>query len=291
MTGFARVRRAAAHGEILLSVKSVNHRGLDLHFHLPAELDPYEVPMRTLLKGRVARGHLQIHVNFTPSTDAADGLNEDLLKSYLDAFRKAAAKFGIPGEPDLNNALRIPGMFRTEAPMEAGPETERLLLELMDEAIVTLNSFREREGSAIAEEMRGRCGAILANAEQMEAIRGQATAEFQKRLKERMRNLLRGTGVEPQRLAQEAALLADRSDIAEELMRLKTHAAHLLKLLDDGGETGKKLDFLLQEMNRETNTILSKTSGLGDMGLTITELALGVKAEVDKVREQSLNLE
>lgn len=291
MTGFARVRRAVSQGEILLSVKSVNHRGLDLHFHLPAELDPFEVPMRTVLKGRVARGHLQIHVNFTAGTDAADGLNEELLKSYIEAFRKAAKKYGLSGEPDLNNALRIPGMFRTEVPIEEGPETELVLLELMEEAIVTLNHFREREGAAIAEEMRGRCGAIQAHAERMESIRAQATAEFQKRLKERMRNLLRGTAVEPQRLAQEAALLADRSDIAEELMRLKTHAAQLLKLLDDGGETGKKLDFLLQEMNRETNTILSKTSGLGDLGLTITELALGVKAEVDKVREQSLNLE
>jgi uncharacterized protein (TIGR00255 family) len=125
----------------------------------------------------------------------------------------------------------------------------------------------------------------------MEDIRSKATAEFQKRLKERLKNLLRGAGIEPQRLAQEAALLADRSDISEELMRLKTHAGQLRVLLDAAGEAGKKLDFLLQEMNRETNTILSKTSGLGDLGLTITDLALVCKAEVDKIREQSLNLE
>jgi len=103
--------------------------------------------------------------------------------------------------------------------------------------------------------------------------------------------LLRGASLEPQRLAQEAALLADRSDISEELIRLKTHASELEQLIRAGGEVGKKLDFLLQEMNREANTILSKTGGLGDLGLTITERALAVKSEIDKIREQSLNLE
>ena len=125
----------------------------------------------------------------------------------------------------------------------------------------------------------------------MEEIRSGAMPAFQKRLQERLTELLRTSNVEPQRLAQEAALLADRSDISEELIRLKTHAGELAQLVGAGGEIGKKLDFLLQEMNRETNTILSKTGGLGDLGLTITELALAAKSEIDKIREQSLNLE
>ena len=125
----------------------------------------------------------------------------------------------------------------------------------------------------------------------MEKIRSRATAAFQKRLKERLRELLRGAAIEPQRLAQEAALLADRSDVSEELIRLKTHAGQVDALLQADGEVGKKLDFLLQEMNREANTILSKTGGLGELGLTITELALASKSEIDKIREQSLNLE
>jgi uncharacterized protein (TIGR00255 family) len=110
-------------------------------------------------------------------------------------------------------------------------------------------------------------------------------------LQERLSELLRGNAIEPQRLAQEAAVLADRSDIAEELTRLRTHTGHLETILGDGGEVGKRLDFLLQEMNREANTILSKTGGLGDLGLTITDLALSAKSEIDKIREQSLNLE
>jgi uncharacterized protein (TIGR00255 family) len=161
----------------------------------------------------------------------------------------------------------------------------------MDEALEMLNRFREREGTAITEEMRSRCAIICDQVVKMEKIRSKASSVFQKRLKERLQDLLRGASIEPQRLAQEAALLADRSDVSEELIRLKTHTGQVDALLQADGEVGKKLDFLLQEMNREANTILSKTGGLGELGLTITELALAAKSEIDKIREQSLNLE
>jgi uncharacterized protein (TIGR00255 family) len=159
------------------------------------------------------------------------------------------------------------------------------------EALDLLDQFREREGGAIAREMQERCGAIRELVTRMEQIRSKAVSAFQKRLNERLRDLLRGAGIDSQRLAQEAALLVDRSDVSEELIRLKTHAGQLEELLNSNGEVGKKLDFLLQEMNREANTVLSKTGGLGDLGLTITDLALAAKAEIDKIREQSLNLE
>ena len=149
----------------------------------------------------------------------------------------------------------------------------------------------EREGAATALEMRQRCQNICGLVSRMEEIRAGAVAAFQKRLREKLADLLRGAGIEPQRLAQEAAILADRSDIAEELMRLRTHAAQLESMLAGEGEIGKRLDFLLQEMNRESNAVLSKTGGLGDLGLTITDLALSAKSEIDKIREQSLNLE
>lgn len=293
MTGFARVKTAIPEGEILLSVKSVNHRALDLHFHLPPELDPFEAALRREIKSRVARGHLQLHVSFTPAIEAAAGtaLNKPLLAAYLSAFQHAAAEFGLSGKPDLNVALRIPGMIRSDATPEVQPEIEKVLVKLMDEALDMLNRFRDREGAVIAEEMRERCATICDQVAKMEKIRSRATAAFQKRLKERLQDLLRGASIEPQRLTQEAALLADRSDVSEELIRLKTHTGQVDALLEAGGEVGKKLDFLLQEMNREANTILSKTGGLGELGLTITELALAAKSEIDKIREQSLNLE
>ena len=275
-----------------MSVKSVNHRALDLHFHLPPELDPFESALRKAIKGKVARGHLQIHVSFVQLQENAEGaLNKPLLAAYLSAFQQAAAEFNLSGKPDLNIALRIPGMIRGDMLTEVKPEIEKVLVSLMDEALEMLNKFREREGAAIAEEMRERCGSIIDQVAKMEKIRSRATAAFQKRLKERLQDLLRGAAIEPQRLAQEAALLADRSDVSEELIRLKTHTGQVDALLRSDGEVGKKLDFLLQEMNREANTILSKTGGLGELGLTITELALAGKSEIDKIREQSLNLE
>ncbi len=291
MTGFARVRKTAPDGEIILSIKSVNHRGLDMHFHMPAEMDPFESALRNAVKDKVARGHLQIHVSISRSGPVAvSSLNRPLLQSYLQAFREAACEFG-ESKPDLNAALRIPGMLQTPDGAEPDAGLEQLLVEAAGEALGALNRFREREGAALASEIRERCAAVCDLAERMEKIRTSATAAFQKRLTERLRDLLRGVSLDPQRLAQEAALLAERSDISEELIRLKTHAAQLRKLLDATGEIGKRLDFLLQEMNRETNTILSKTGGLGDLGLTITDLALAAKAEIDKMREQSLNLE
>jgi uncharacterized protein (TIGR00255 family) len=293
MTGFAQVRKGIREGEIALSVKTVNHRGLDMHFHLPPEMDAFEGAMRKTIKARVARGHLQLNVTWSRSNViAADSsLNRPLLQAYLAAFERAQREFSLAGTPDLNVAFRVPGMFRTESVAELTEEFESSLVGALEEALDALNQFREREGREVAVEILERCSKIRQGVSRMEEIRSGAVQVFQKRLNERLVELLRSSSIEPHRLAQEAALLADRSDISEELIRLKTHASELEQLIRTGGEIGKKLDFLLQEMNREANTVLSKTGGLGDLGLTITERALAVKSEIDKIREQSLNLE
>jgi len=291
MTGFARVRRTAEEGEIVLSLKSVNHRGLDLHFHMPPQLDAVEHDVRTVIKSAVARGHIQVHVALTRTAPGTGALNRDLLAAYYNAFREAADLFQWKAEADLNAALRLPGMFSTDSMEELSEGIRAALLDAAADAVKALNASREREGAAMAEEMRQRSSNICSLVARMEEIRATATPAFQKRLSEKLADLLRGAGLDPQRLAQEAAVMADRSDIAEELIRLRTHAAQLSEMLDGSGEVGKRLDFLLQEMNRESNTILSKTGGIGDLGLTITELALSAKSEIDKIREQSLNLE
>ncbi len=291
MTGFARVRRTVPQGELVVSLKSVNHRGLDLHFHLPTEFDPVENDVRGIIKSGVARGHVQVHAALTRSGAAAGGVNRDLMAAYIDAYREAAALYGMGGEPDLNSALRLPGMLVSAEEQEPGEEVAKALLDATAAAVAELNVFREREGAATAEEIRQRCRGICGLVARMEQIRAGAVPAFQKRLREKLSDLLHGTGIEPQRIAQEAALLADRSDVAEELVRLRTHVEHVESMLTAGGEVGKRLDFLLQEMNRESNTVLSKTGGLGDLGLTITDLALSAKSEIDKIREQSLNLE
>jgi uncharacterized protein (TIGR00255 family) len=294
MTGFARVRRTLEQGELTMSLKSVNHRGLDLHFHMPPDLDALEALIRGVIKTGVMRGHLQIHLTFARTAAAAEPLlNRAMLDAYVSAFRQASQDYQLTAQPDLNAALRIPGMLSAAATSDADlpEEVSQAILELTAEAVMALNTFREREGDATAKELRQRCENIRDLVERIGQIRQGAIPAFQKRLRDKLTDLLHGAGIDPQRLAQEAALLADRSDIDEELVRLQTHAVQLEAILKSGGEVGKRLDFLLQEMNRESNTILSKTGGLGDLGLTITDLALAAKSEIDKIREQSLNLE
>ena len=292
MTGFARVRKAIEEGEIVVSLKSVNHRGLDLHFHLPPEMDPVENDIRNLIKSACARGHIQVSVAIARTNGAVGVLNKPLMAAWLAAFREAMELHPLPDQqPDLNAALRVPGMLSGGEEPEMGDDYVRAVLAAVAEALALLNEFREREGAAMAAEMRRRCAAVAALVTSIEEIRAGAMPAFQKRLRDKLGELLNVAAIDPQRLAQEAAILADRSDVAEELVRLKTHAAQLQSMLEGSGEVGKRLDFLLQEMNRESNTILSKTGGLGDLGLTITELALAAKSEIDKIREQSLNLE
>ncbi len=295
MTGFARARKTLDSGEIIVSVKSLNHRGLDVQVHAPSAADEFENAIRSMVKGRLTRGHVEVRISL-PSNgsngSSALALNRELLRQYLKAFREASEAHGIHAEPDLNAAFRHSGMLAEAAP-EVAPNgaIEKEVLEALSEALDGLNEFRAREGAEIAAEMRSHNDRVSALALEMEQIRITAHAAFHSRLSDKLRELLKGVQIDPQRLAQEAAILADRSDIGEELARLKIHSAQLSGMLDGGGEIGKKLDFLLQEMNRETNTILSKTSGAGEAGLKITDLALSSKASIEKVREQSLNLE
>jgi uncharacterized protein (TIGR00255 family) len=293
MTGFARARRACQEGELVVSVKSVNHRGLDVHVRGPEGADALESSIRGLVKSRVARGHVEIRLSLPAAATGTSVLvlNQALLKAYLKAFQDAADAHGLDAEPDLNAALRMPGMFSAAEEAEPDARLGATLTEALEDALSQLNLFREREGAEIAEEMRKHNTKVAATAAEMERIREGALDAFQSRLTDRLKDLLKGAQVDPQRLAQEAAILADRSDIGEELARLRIHSGQLGVLLDAGGEVGKKLDFLLQEMNRETNTILSKTNGIGETGLRITELGLAAKADIEKIREQSLNLE
>jgi uncharacterized protein (TIGR00255 family) len=293
MTGYARVRRETALGELTVSLRGVNHRGLDLHFHQSLEFSPFENATRALLKSRICRGHVEVRCSLTRDQESnAAGINRGLLGRYIAAYRAAAQEFGVMAEPDLNMAMRIPGVFDAEAAAE-GLDTsfESDMVSAFDACSTEYNATREKEGSLLAAQMFEEIGEILSQAAQMHDIRNTAVGYFRQRLEERLSELLATSTIEPRRLAEEAAILADRSDIREELTRLTIHTNELGAILKAGGEVGKRLDFLLQEMNRETNTILSKTSGLGEQGLTITNLALVTKANIEKIREQALNLE
>lgn len=296
MTGFAQARRTTPFGEITLGLKSVNHRTLDLHFHLNSALDPFESAMRAVLKRKLARGHVDIRVHLDNRALAAGGsvsIDEALLAGYVDAFRRAAKTHSLESQqPDLGVLLRMPGVL-AEAPavaLDAAFEGE--LLQALHQAIDELDRFRTREGEELASEILRHNVAIRGAVHQLEDLRREAQPAIEARLRGRLRELLdSAAALDPQRLLQEAALLAERSNVEEELARLRVHSHQLDELVQAGNEVGKRLDFLLQEMNRETNTILSKTSNAGEIGLKITDLALGAKSDIEKIREQSMNLE
>jgi uncharacterized protein (TIGR00255 family) len=296
MTGFAQVRGTAAvvperggQSGFTLSLKSVNHRFLDLHFRLPSDADSLEMKLRRLLKEGLARGHVELTLSWERAESNGFRLNREMVGGYIAAFRAAAAEFQLAAEPDLNAILRTPGAL--EAGTSGSNEAlEEPVLQSMREALHKLNHMREEEGRSIERELRQRMSHIQQACEGVEANRRAMLQTYSERLKARLQELF-ATQIEPERILQEAALLVDRSDIQEELVRLQTHVRHFLGLLDEAGELGKKLDFLLQEMNREANTLLSKTSGLAGEALKITEMGLAIKSEIEKAREQVQNIE
>jgi len=272
-----------------LSLKSVNHRFLDLHFRLPSGTDSLEMQLRRLLKEKVARGHLEVSLSLDRSTAETFSLNRELVSGYITAFRAAAAEFSLASEPDLNAVLRIPGALDS-AVEGADGAIETAVMAKAGEVIDRLNQMREEEGRGIVRELRQRMIHLQEAVQSVQQHRRAVLHNYTERLQSRLQELL-GSTVDRERVLQEAALLVDRSDIQEEIVRLENHVEHFLGLLDEGGEIGKKLDFLLQEMNREANTLLSKTSGLAGEALKITEAGLAMKAEIEKSREQVQNLE
>jgi uncharacterized protein (TIGR00255 family) len=290
MTGFAQVK-GQVNGQLsfTLSLKSVNHRFLDLHFRMPSESDSLEMKLRRLLKEKVARGHLELSLSVDRGGSEGLALNRELVGGYIKAFRAAAAEFGIAAEPDLNVILRMPGAMDASTGAAEG-ELENAVLGKIEEALSRLNQMRDEEGRGIERELRERMDHIQKASTGVERHRHAILQGYVEKLRTRMQELV-GAQVDPERLLQEAALLVDRSDIQEELVRLQTHIKHFIGLLDEKGEVGKKLDFLLQEMNREANTLLSKTSGLAGDALKITEMGLVMKSEIEKSREQVQNVE
>jgi uncharacterized protein (TIGR00255 family) len=304
MTGFSQVRgevqpdstepsiadsKSDGRLAFVLSLKSVNHRFLDLHFRLPSGTDSLEMQLRRLLKEKMARGHVEVSLSLERSTGDTFSLNHDIVGGYIAAFRSAAAEFSIDAIPDLNAILRIPGALDS-ASAAADSEIESAVMARVGDAIDRLNQMRDEEGRGIARELRERMAHLSQASKSVHEHRRAVLQNYSERLQSRLQELL-GMTIDKERILQEAALLVDRSDIQEEIVRLETHIQHFLGLLDQGGEIGKKLDFLLQEMNREANTLLSKTSGLAGEALKITEAGLAMKSEIEKSREQVQNLE
>lgn len=293
MTGFARVSgRVSETLGFTLSLKSVNHRFLDLHLRMPSGMETVEMQIRRLLKEKMIRGHVEVTLSIERSAREEAQYNHTFVASYVAAFRAAQKEHNLPGDPDLNFIFRLPGALSAD---QASPEEDLAALEpeiakQLETAIMSLNTMRNQEGQALVRELQGTLDRLGAAVAIVAELRPEVERSYLERLNQRLSDLLNGS-FERDRVLQEAALIAERSDVEEEIARLKTHIDHFRSLLDTGGEIGKKLDFLLQEMNREANTLLSKTTGVAGKGTQITELGLAMKSEIEKAREQVQNIE
>lgn len=295
MTGFARVAgNAGDNVEFVLTLKSVNHRFLDLQFHLPTGLDALEMRWRKVLKERLVRGHIDVRLSLaSPAPRESIQYNPAVVRAYLTAFRAEASGHDLPGKPDLNVAFQLPGAWLVEnAPSNGDPsEIDEAVDASLIAAIESLNAMREQEGASLAEILRRTLTRLQQQVDELSELRADMQQAYSDRLEQKMREIL-GDAAPPQdRIVVEAALMAERSDVEEEIARMRAHIGHFHDLLRQGGELGKKLDFLLQEMGREANTTLSKTGGIANRSLRITELGLAMKTEIEKAREQVQNIE
>ncbi len=300
MTGFARVQarvpmRAPDGNDDQLSytltIKSVNHRFLDLQFRLPSGLDALEMELRRVLKDNLVRGHVDLALSLERNTQTRAGFNRELIAGYLAAFDAARQEHGLAGEPDLNAALRLPGALQGEDRRD--DDLSALAASVLEQAIPLIEQLkimRAREGEALESILRGTLDRLAAATASAAQLRPEIEQRYQERLTQRLAAAV-GSEFNQQRVLEEVAVLVERSDISEELARMTAHIGHFRELLSASGEAGKKLDFLLQEMNREANTLLSKTGGISGKGTRITELGLAMKAEIEKAREQIQNVE
>jgi uncharacterized protein (TIGR00255 family) len=290
MTGFGRGSATGENFSVAVDLKTVNNRFLDVHLRLGTELSSLETIVKRRIGARLSRGRVDANVLFERTGEVAYELNRPLIAGYITALKAMQQEFEIAGEPDINVLARLPGAMQ---PVRDGIDEEMIagVERAVDEALDELEQMRSREGAELNAEMRARLDEIARHVPTIEAAASSLVEAYRARLQKRItelvaRNGQQGLELDPGRLAQEVAYLADRSDISEEIARLKSHLAQFRETLDDTGETGKRLDFLLQELNREANTVLSKSTEM-----VIKEAALAIKAEVEKLREQVQNVE
>jgi uncharacterized protein (TIGR00255 family) len=293
MTGYGEARLSESGFNLRVAIRSVNHRFLDLHLRMPEGFEPIEPRIRKVVRQRLRRGHLDVTVRHELAGSSAVCVNQDVAAAYLDAVDALRKRFDISTRPDLAAILRLPGVIGPAAALldEDLPRLEELTAKCLAAAIDKLDQMREEEGAALLTEMSGRLSHITSLTARVETLAERARPVFAKRLEMRLKELLGEASLDPARLAQEAALAAQRSDISEEIARLTSHVGQFETLLSGAVDVGKKLDFLLQEMQREANTLLSKTPGNDAEGLEITSHALEMKSEIEKLREQVQNVE
>ena len=289
MTGYGRGSAEGEHFAVSVDLKTVNNRFLDVHLRLSGELSSLEPVIKRQISSRLSRGRVDVAVNFERTAQTAYELNRPLIAGYVSALREMQEEFSVGGELDINVLARLPGALQP-ARDGLGDDVVAGIQKALAEGLDELERMSAQEGETLRQEMAERIDKIDALVPTIEDAAAGLVDAYRARLQKRISELLNRNGqvveIDPARLAQEVAYLSDRSDVSEEMVRLRSHLAQFREALSSTGETGKMLDFLLQELNREANTTLSKSTDLA-----IKEAALAIKAEVEKLREQVQNVE
>jgi uncharacterized protein (TIGR00255 family) len=289
MTGFGRGSAEGESGSVGVEVRSVNSRFLDIQVRSPHQLQAFEQMVREKIQGRVGRGKVSVHISWEEgaSIGPLPTLDETVVARYVEDLRRLAAMDGVSGRAEVDRELlvRLPGVFRSEVAQGNNEEAEGLLAAALATALDDFVAMRTREGEALAVDLRQRIERIESLLAEVEKGVPEARKQVHARLREKVDELLKPGEVDEARLAMEVALIADRSDITEEIVRFHSHNAQFVEALDKGGEVGRRFNFLLQEMNREANTISSKAANSA-----IVHTVLDVKEEIERLREQVQNL-
>lgn len=289
MTGFGRGIVAGENFNISVEIKTVNNRFLDLSLRLTQELQPLEGEIKKLVASKVSRGRVDVFLNYERQDEVVYELNRPLISGYLAALKEMQDEFSLTGEPDLNFVARLPNVLQTKKDglkedFAAG------IIEAFQIALDDLEKMRLVEGDSLKNELEFRLKGIENRLPAIESEAANVTEEYRLRLTKRIGEMLAKSDsqieIDQARMAQEIAYLSDRADISEEITRLKSHIEQFRAIMEDEKDVGKRLDFLTQELNREANTITSKTNNM-----TVKENALAIKSEIEKIREQIQNVE
>jgi uncharacterized protein (TIGR00255 family) len=287
MTGYGQGTASGDTFTVTVDLRSVNNRNLDIHWRAPQDLAPLEIPLKKQIHAALARGRVDVTISFAQTNDTVYELNRPLIRGYLEALRTMREEFGLAGDADLATIARLPNVLQASNNSNTLSENVVQGVETaLTQALAALVAMRAVEGHELQKELLARVDRIEKHVALIEESADGVVDTYRDKLRKRVSELLDKNSLDETRLAQEVAYLAERSDITEEIARLKSHLGQLRELLAGDGETGKKLDFLLQETNREANTVLSKSAEL-----SISDAALAIKTEVEKLREQSQNVE
>lgn len=289
MTGFGRSTAAEDNFSIMVELKTVNNRFLDVNLRLNGDLQALEPVIKRMIGNRLSRGRVDVNLQYERNDETTFELNKSLITGFLKAMRTMKDEFDLAGEPDLNVIARLPNVI-VQSKTDAAPEFFTAVETAVADALDDLEKMREKEGSLLAADLNSQLNAIENRLPAIESEAARIADEFRERLTKRINEMLAKSDsqidIDQGRLSQEIAYLADRADISEEITRLKTHIEHFRSIMSDDKDVGKRLDFLTQELNREANTITSKTNNM-----IVKENALAIKSEIEKIREQVQNVE